>query len=70
MLTGRTITEVRHMTRKELRAEGWPSDSRVLAIVLDSGTIIFPSRDEEGNGPGEMFGISPVGAQILCNITE
>lgn len=25
-------------------------------IELDDGTLLFPSQDEEGNGPGAIFG--------------
>lgn len=55
-LVGRRIVEVRAMNKHELEAEGWPPDETVPVLVLDNGTILFPSRDEEGNGPGALFG--------------
>ena len=55
-LTGRRIVEVRTMSKRELEAEGWPPDQTVPVLVLDNGAILFPSRDEEGNGPGALFG--------------
>ena len=55
-LTGRRIVEVRTMSKRELEAEGWPPDETVPVLVLDNGTLLFPSRDEEGNGPGALFG--------------
>ena len=55
-ITGRRIVEVRQMSARELEAEGWPPDQTVPVLVLDNGAILFPSRDEEGNGPGALFG--------------
>ena len=28
----------------------------MIAFELDDGTVIYPARDYEGNGPGVMFG--------------
>ncbi len=53
---GRRIVAVRAMTKDELAAEGWPPNETVPTLVLDDGTVLFPSRDEEGNGPGALFG--------------
>jgi hypothetical protein len=55
LLVGRTIKQVRKMTAKELEAEGWEGD-HALVIELDNGTLVYPSRDDEGNGPGALFG--------------
>ena len=55
-LVGRRIVEVGAMSAREREGEGWPPDESVPVLVLDSGTILFPSRDEEGNGPGALFG--------------
>ena len=68
MIVGRTIKEIRPMTDKELHQQMWWFDNPhegVTAIVLDDDTILYASRDEEGNGPGEMFGMSPGGMQFL-----
>ena len=55
---GKRIVEVRAMTSEELEAEGWdtPRFGSVPVFVLDDDTLIYPSRDSEGNGPGELFG--------------
>jgi len=34
------------------------------ALVLENGTVLYPSRDEEGNGPGAMFGRTKAGTTI------
>ena len=60
-LAGCRIVEVRAMSARELAAEGWDGDETVPVLVLDNGSILFPSRDEEGNGPGALFGTSPRG---------
>lgn len=53
MLVGRKITAVRYMTKKEADNSMW--DARAIVLVLDDGNIIFPSQDDEGNGPGSLF---------------
>ena len=55
-VVGRRIVAVRAMTKDELEAEGWLPDEAVPVLVLDDGSVLFPSRDEEGNGPGALFG--------------
>lgn len=52
-LIGRTIINVREMTKEELDEMDWYGSATVL--VLDDGTEIVPSRDPEGNGPGTLF---------------
>lgn len=54
MLEGKTVKEVRLMTAKEKRDNAWSASP--VVIVFTDGTIIFPSRDPEGNGPGALFG--------------
>jgi len=56
-LLGRKIVEIRPLTLAELKGEsweGWPF--KTVALVLDDGTLLYPSRDGEGNGPGQLFG--------------
>ncbi len=53
-LTGRTIVKVRRLTDEEAEYYGWESRG-TLAIELDDGTVICPSQDDEGNGPGAFF---------------
>ena len=59
-LVGRKIVALRQMTKRELAREGW--DGQAIAIILDDGTVLFPSQDEEGNGPGAIFGTDSKGA--------
>lgn len=61
-LAGLKIVEVRGLTASEMTDEGWPRGSEpTAAIVLSDGTVLFASRDSEGNGPGQIFGKSPQG---------
>lgn len=56
-LIGRTIKAVRPMTARELASQGWEDDPHGgIVLILDDGTRLYPSRDEEGNGPGALFG--------------
>jgi hypothetical protein len=67
-LVGRKIVQVRAMTRAELSAHDWqvyPHHAEPVVIVLDDGTRLFPSRDEEGNGPGVIFGLDAGGSFAL-----
>jgi len=57
-IVGLKIKDVRKMTSKEMKAEGWDGDCfGVTCIVLEDGTKIYSSRDSEGNGPGALFGV-------------
>ncbi len=55
-LLGRTIVGIRYLTDKETEAMDWGRSAIVL--VLNDGTLIFPSMDDEGNGAGAIFGRS------------
>jgi len=55
ILVGKKIASIRQLTKEELEEEGW--DKGTTAIVLDDGTLVYPSQDDEGNGPGALFGI-------------
>jgi hypothetical protein len=50
-LVGRTIQRVRLMTAGELARYGWQGEMSVC-LELDDGSVVYSSRDEEGNGPG------------------
>ena len=55
-LVGRKIVSVRHISKPELDFEGWEEYNVPTTIIeLDDGTLIYPSQDEEGNGPGVLF---------------
>ena len=58
---GQKIKEIRLMTEQEHNAEGW--DEPTTVIVLENEQQIYPSSDDEGNGPGTLFGINPNGVQ-------
>ena len=53
-LEGKVIKRVREMTPTEMAREGW--DYPTTVIECTDGTLIYPSQDEEGNGPGSLFG--------------
>ena len=55
-IVGKTIKAVRRMTPQEASREGWEEHSNVTVIVLSNGSIVYPSQDGEGNGPGKLFG--------------
>ena len=55
VIIGAKIVKVRSMTAKEMKDECWEGRP-ATAIELDNGIILYPSRDEEGNGPGALFG--------------
>ncbi len=42
------------MTKAEQNAQAWYEPA--IVIELEDGTILFPSKDEEGNGTGVLFG--------------
>lgn len=50
---GRKIADFRYMTDAEQAAHGWYCRAPVL--VLDDGHLVYPSADDEGNGPGALF---------------
>jgi len=51
--------KVRYMTKDELRQMYWDENAKVACLEHEDGTVVFPSRDEEGNGPGVLFGKYP-----------
>lgn len=53
-LLNKKIVAVRYMTHAEMAKIGWYC--RCVVFQLDDGTIIFPSRDDEGNDAGALFG--------------
>lgn len=61
-MLGLEIVGIRKLTKKEIKDEGWGGSIDVpMAIVLSDGTLLYASRDEEGNGPGQIFGKAPDG---------
>ena len=57
-IVGKRIVDVRPMTDRELADECWEGCAHLEppVVVLDDGTILYPSRDSGGNGPGSLFG--------------
>lgn len=52
-LKGRTITVIRYLTDEECEVMGW--HRAPLVLQLDDGTLLIPSRDDEGNDAGALF---------------
>ncbi len=72
---GQTIVKVRLMTDEETAKEGWGAESATrmaatVALDLSDGTVLYASRDPEGNGPGELFGVDPDGALVAVRPGE
>lgn len=64
-MIGRTIKNVRQMSDEEKEREGWgDSHHNPTVIELDDGSTLYPSRDDEGNGPGALFGTNADGQTI------
>lgn len=61
-VVGKKIIEVRNMTRKEAKSEGWKQVTTTL--VLEDGTKIYPSVDKEGNRAGVLLGAEKDGRKI------
>ena len=53
LLVGRRIVSVDYMTEDDANEVDW--HHRPLIITLDNGLRFYPSRDDEGNGPGALF---------------
>jgi len=58
MLVGRKIVKVEWMTDKEAENNYWYS--KPICMLLDDGTWIFPSSDDEGNNGGALFTTSKI----------
>lgn len=62
-LEGRTVKSVRYLSAKEAQTLGW--HQRPLVVEFDDGTLLFPSRDDEGNGAGALFGQGPKDEELV-----
>lgn len=61
-LVGQKLVMIRPMAQTEKNAEGWEAGTeRSVILVFEDGTVLFASRDEEGNGPGVLVGYDPNG---------
>ena len=64
---GSTIKEIRWMTDEEMEKEGWGARNRSgngVVLEMVGGGKIYASRDDEGNGPGALFGETAGGKSI------
>ncbi len=62
-IEGRKIVSVEPLSRSEMRWLGW-TGRPPTALVLDDGTTLYVSCDEEGNHPGALFGKSKAGERF------
>ncbi len=60
-IEGQKIKLIRHATDEEADSLGFDHE-RIVVIELENGTLLCPSRDCEGNGPGVFFTLSPDGS--------
>ncbi len=65
-IIGKKVVKLRPMTKREMTAQGWEYGRRSCVIIeLEGGIKLYASRDEEGNGPGALFGTDKEGSFIL-----
>lgn len=64
-VVGQTIVDMRPMTDEEREVHGWGdgygSCEADVVLVLSNGVVLYPSRDEEGNGGGSLFAAGALG---------
>lgn len=62
VMEGKKIVEVRYLNDKEMDMMGWTQ--RPVGFLLDDGTWVIATRDDEGNNGGVLFygkdGVLPV----------
>lgn len=65
-IIGQKITEVRAMTSTEAAREGWEfqGGQPPAVLVLENGLLLYPAQDQEGNGPGVLFGRTTDGETV------
>lgn len=71
-MEGLEITNIRKMNDEEYEAMYWTPDNlgRARALVLEDGTILFPSKDPEGNSEGFFCGIGEDEDEIIGSEIE
>ena len=65
-LLGRKITAVRWMTDRWQHDMGW--DNAAAMLLLDDGTLLWPSSDDEGNTAGALFVLQPDGLDFILPV--
>ena len=53
ILLNKKIVAVRYLSKQEEEMLGW--NSRCIVMELEDGTLVYPSRDDEGNDSGALF---------------
>ena len=53
LLVGKKIIKVEYMTEELAKEQGWYK--RPIQILLNNGTWLTPSQDDEGNDGGALF---------------
>ena len=61
-LVGRKIVRARYLDNEEAEHLGWYH--RSVLLELDDGSIVFMSKDDEGNDAGALFGVSGTGEEL------
>lgn len=64
-VVGLKVIGVRYLNAAEMEAEGWDGERPPVAVELEGGVLLYPSRDGEGNGPGVLFGTDSEGLMLL-----
>jgi len=65
-LVGKKIVATRYMTDEEMSSMLWYN--KPIILILDDGSLIYPSRDDEGNGAGALFGQDKEGNDITLPV--
>lgn len=65
-LKGKKVRSVRYLTEEEQDDLGWYS--RAVVIEFEDGSLIFPSKDDEGNGAGSIFGQDKNGKDFVLPV--
>ena len=53
LLINKRIVDVRFMSSADMEAHEW--DAGPVMFQLHTGEWVYPSMDDEGNGPGSLF---------------
>jgi hypothetical protein len=64
---GKVITRIRALRPAELADLDWVDSYPILTcpvLELSDGACFYPVRDDEGNGPGCLWGRSPAGQVV------
>ena len=69
LLIGQKIVEVSPAKDEHFDVIGWDEEAEnYVAIYLENGAVLLASRDEEGNGPGEIFCLTRKGLGKNWNV--